>query len=274
MDATEKARLRREIVDDMDPILRDDLGADAWGRLLVEVVRDGAGEPVVAGIDVEEIADEPRVDATFGSNEARALLPALAKATEALCALEGVDLEDVRGGTFLRFGEGFAWLPGLVRAPSLRLDRERDALVARLREKNERLRARFDADRVELDVDGLGLRWMSRAGPVGSARATLLGTFSVAPRTWAWAWSNPTAPEPVRRASAALTDGLEERDLWEIATPVFATDEPTAWALAALVCDRTQADGVQRIADDDGALFFLLRDAGSPPSLARGAGGE
>jgi hypothetical protein len=261
MEAAEAARLRREIVDDMGPLLRDDLGAEAWGRLQIEVVRGAGGEPLVAGIDVEEIADESRVDAIFDSDVARALLPTLAKATEALCALEGVDLEDVRGGTFLRFGEGFAWLPGLVRAPSPRLDHERDALVARLREKNERLRARFDADRVDLDLDGLTLRWLSANNRVGSARATLIGTFAYAPRAWGWAWSNPSATDPVRRAAAALTDELEERDLWEIATPVFATDEPTAWALAALICDRANADGVQRIARDDGALLLLLRDA-------------
>jgi hypothetical protein len=61
-----------------------------------------------------------------------------------------------------------------------------------------------------------------------------------------------------------LTDALDERDLWEITTPTFATDEPTAWALAALLCDRSGADGVQRIARDDGSLFVLLRDVSDP----------
>ena len=96
---------------------------------------------------------------------------------------------------------------------------------------------------------------------IGVARATLLGTFARRPRTWAWGWGNPNTAEAVRRASAALTDGLAERHLWEIATPVFATDESTAWALAAFVCDRANADGVQRVVRDDGALFVLLRDA-------------
>ena len=130
-----------------------------------------------------------------------------------------------------------------------------------LGEKNERLRARFSADRVELDVDGKTLRWLSRSKGVGSAQATLVGTFARAARTWAWAWSNPTAAESVRQAAAALTDALEEREMWEISTPTFATDEPTAWALAALVCHRSGADGVQRIAHDGGALFVLVRDA-------------
>jgi uncharacterized protein DUF6882 len=260
--ASEAEHLRREIIGSITPLLRADFVADAWGRLLVEVVRSPGGEPAVAGIDVDEIVgDESRVDEVFGGGAVRTLLPALAKATEALCGLEGVELDEVRGGTFVRLGEGFAWLPGLVRAPSQRLDRERDLLVAQLREKNERLRARFDADRVEFDVETLTVRWSARARPLGTARATLLGTFAYGPRAWGWAWSNPSAAEPVRKACAAITDALGERDLWEIATPTFPTDEPTAWAIAALVCDRTNADGVQRMARDGGALFVLLRDA-------------
>jgi hypothetical protein len=260
MDSVETHKLRREILSDLTPLLHDEFAADAWGRALVEVLRTPSGEIVVAGIDVEEIVgDETKVDAVFGGVAARALLPTLAKATEALCALDGVDLEDVRGGTFVRMDEGFAWLPGLVRAPSRRLDRERDALVALVREKNEALRARFDADRVELDVEGLRCRWLSGIRQIGVARATALGTFARAPRTWAWAWHHPSLAEPVRSACSALTDALDERDLWEISTPAFATDESTAWALAAYVCDRANADGVRAIARDDGILFVLLK---------------
>jgi hypothetical protein len=266
MDATEAERLRRDILGELSPLLFEELVADAWGRALVKVARAPDGEPVVAGIDVEEIVgDEARVDAAFGGGAMRALLPTLAKATEALCALEGVDLDDVLGGTFVRLPEGFAWLPGLVRAPSPRFCRERDLLVARMREKNEALRGRFGADRVEFDVESLTARWLKKARTVGGARATLLGTFARAPRTWAWAWSNPNLTESGRRECAVLTDGLDERDLWEITTPTFATDESTAWAIAALLCDRTGADGVQRIARDDGALFVLLRDVSAPP---------
>lgn len=261
MDAAEADRIRSEILADVGAMLREQLAADAWGRLQVEVVRAPDGEPAVAGIDVEEIVgDEARVDEVFGGDAVRALLPALAKATEALCALDAVELEDVRGGTFVRLEDGFAFLPGLVRAPSQRLDRERDELIARLRDKNERLRARFAADRVELDVESMTVRWTAGGRLVGTAAAALLGTFANAPRTFGWAWSHPGLPEHVKRASAALTDGIEERDIWEIATPAFATDEPTAWAIAAFVCDRAGGEGVQRLGRDDGALFVLVRD--------------
>jgi hypothetical protein len=221
--------------------------------------------PVVAGIDVEEVVgDEAHVDAAFNATATHTLLPLLANATEALCALEGVELDDVRGGTFVHFGDEFAWLPGLVRAPSRSLDREREALVASMREKNEALASQFrDADRVELDVDAGILRWLTGVGSgraVGTASATAIGTYAWAPRTWAWAWSHPNLTEAVRKASAALNDALKDRDLWEITTPTFATDESTAWLLAALLCDRAQAHGVQRMARDDGVLFVLLRD--------------
>jgi hypothetical protein len=48
--------------------------------------------------------------------------------------------------------------------------------------------------------------------------------------------------------------------MWELSTPVFATDESTAWALAALVCDGLGGDGVFCGPEDDGLVFLLLRD--------------
>jgi hypothetical protein len=261
MNPAEAERLRREILDDVGGLLRQELAAETWGRVLVEVVRAKGGAPVVAGIDVEEIVgDEAAVDAAFGGDAARELLPVLARATEALCGLSDVDLDLVGGGTFVRLAGGFAWLPGLVRAPSLALDRERDALVARLREKNDRMRARLGADHMELDAEASRIRWRADGRQVGAASATVIGTFAHGPRSWAWAWGNPSAAEPTRRASAALTDALMERNIWEISTPTFTTDEPTAWALAALLCDRYDADGVQRFPREDGALFVLIRD--------------
>jgi hypothetical protein len=260
VEAAEQQRLRREILDEIGPLFLEQLAGDAWGRALVEVARREGGQPVVVGIDVEEIVgDESRVEAVFGGDGARNALPLLAKATEALCALDGAELAQVRGGTYIRVERRFVWIPGLVRTPSARFDRERDGVVARLRDQNERVRARFAADRVELDVEGGMVSWLRQGRSVGRARATLLGTFAHGPRTWAWAWSNPSLSESVQRASAELTDALEERDLWEITTPAFATDEPTAWALAALICDRCAGEGVQRIACPDGALFVVLR---------------
>ena len=264
MEKTEAVRLRREILAGIEPMLREELAADAWGRVLVEVARLPEGEPVVVGVDVEEIiGDEARVDEAFSASATRALLPTLAKVTEALCELEGLDLDDVRGGTFVHLGDELVWLPGLVRAPSLRLDRERDALVASMRAKNERLASRFrNAERVELEVETGILRWLSDPhGPIGTARAIVIGTFANAPRTWAWAGSNPNLPDAARKASAALIDAIPDRDLWEITTPTFASDESTAWVLAALLCERADALGVQRMARDDGSLFALVADA-------------
>ena len=96
-DDADARALRREILEDMASIFRDNLAADAWGRLLVEVVRARNGAPLVAGIDVEEVVgDESRVDQVFGGEAARAAVAVLSKAVEALCALDDVLLEDVR----------------------------------------------------------------------------------------------------------------------------------------------------------------------------------
>ena len=125
MDDREGRAMRRDILSDVGALLRDEMAADAWGRLLVEVGRAPDGTPTVANIDVEEVlGDDARIDAIFGGAGVRAALPVLAKAVEALCALDGVELDDVRGGTFVRLEEGgFAWLPALVSAPPVGFDR-------------------------------------------------------------------------------------------------------------------------------------------------------
>jgi len=271
MDDAEKNRTRREILEDVAAILHDELAADAWGRLLLEVMRRPDGAPVAAGASVEELfGDEARVDAAFAEDRAGAVMPVLAKAVEALCLLDGVELEDVRGGTFIRAGRTrderlFAWLPGLVHAPSERFDRERDALLVALRAKNDALAAQYgfpSNGTLDIDLAREVARFQASGKPAMKGRATLLATFAPASRTWGWGASNPHVPDAVSRAAALVIDTISDRDLWEISTPVFGTDETTAWGLAAFVCDRAGADGVYCAREGDGLVFILLRDVG------------
>jgi hypothetical protein len=264
MDDAEKSRMRREILAEIGELLRQQLAADEWGRVLVEVVREGQ-EPMVAGIEVEDIVgDEARVDAAFDPEAARPLLPVLAKATEALCELEGVELEAVGGGTFLRQrAGGFAWLPGLVHLPSASLEAEWDDLQSELEARNADLHERFalgDHERYDVDLEKESIIFSSGGAPRVLARATLIATFSEASRTWAWGGYNKNLPEAVRAASAALVDAILERDMWEISTPLFPVDEGTAWVLAALVCERSGGQGVYRTPTENGRVFLLLRD--------------
>jgi hypothetical protein len=267
MDADEAQRARREILEGVGALLDEHLAGGEWGRLLVEVVDGPAGEPVVGGVDVEEIiGDEGRVDAVFGGEGVRALLPVLAKASQALCALDGVDLPEVRGGTFVRQrGGGFAWLPALVHTPSGPFDSERDALVGKLRAKNESFGLPFGSNvtgSIEVDLVRGEVTVEAPGGSLLRARATLVGTFAPASRTWGWGFSNPHLPEGVRRASAAVVDPIADHgSMWELSTPAFATDEATAWAIAALVCDRAGGDAVCCGPHEAGSVFLLLREA-------------
>jgi hypothetical protein len=199
----------------------------------------------------------------FGGEAMRPALPVLAKATEALCGLEGVELENVGGGTFLRQPSGgFAWLPGLVHMPSASLDRQWDELVARLKAKTEALEERFALSRHEredVDVDRQEVVFSTGGHPRVVARATLIGTYSLASRAFAWGGSSRNLPERARLASAELADAIPDRDMWEVSTPVLAADEPTAWALAALVCDRLAGEGVHCSRHSEGLVFLLLR---------------
>lgn len=265
MHDAEKVQMRREILADVGELLQGQLAAEEWGRVLVEVGRDDAGEPFVEGMDVEDIVgDEGRIDAVFGDEAVRPLLPVLAKATEALCELEGVELDAVRGGTFLRQrAGGFGWLPGLVHLPSVAFEAEWDALVAKLDAKNAALEERFAIghhDRYDVDVEKESIVFSSGGQARVVARATLIATFSRLSRTFGWGGSNRHLPEAVRRVSAGLVDSILERDMWELSTPLFAADEGTAWALAALVCDRAGGEGVYRSPYEGGLVFLLLRD--------------
>jgi hypothetical protein len=77
---------------------------------------------------------------------------------------------------------------------------------------------------------------------------------------WAWGGYSTSVPERARRESARLADSILERDMWELSTPAFAVDEPTAWAIAAVVCDRVEGEGVYCSRTDAGLIFLLLRD--------------
>jgi hypothetical protein len=265
MQDAEARAMRKEILDEVGALLREQLAAEEWGRVLVEVVRADDGEPAVAGIEVEDIVgDEARVDEVFADEAARPLLPVLAKATEALCGLASVELEDVGGGTFLRQPGGhFEWLPGLVHAPSAALETLWDDVMAKLEAKRRTLEDRFGLghhERYDVDFEKESIVFSSGGRPRIVGRATLIGTYSLASRTWGWGGYNKTVSESVRKASAALADEILDRDMWELSTPVFAVDEATAWAIAALVCERAAGQGVYRSRTDGGFVFLLLRD--------------
>jgi hypothetical protein len=257
--------MRREILDDVGALLTEHLSAQDWGRVLVEVVVGKDGEPLVAEMEVEDlVGEEARVDAAFGDETLRPLLPVIAKAVQALCGLEGVELDDVRGGTFLRrVAGGFEWLPGLVHLPSAGLESAWDVVTARAQALRQAMIARYELPaNASFEVDLERERILFSSGEIARAegRATLIGTFSLAGRTWAWGGPNVNLSAAMRASSAAIVDAIVERDLWELSTPAFALDQGTAWALSAFVCDRAGGEGVHCYENQGGLVYVLLRD--------------
>ena len=263
MSETERDFLSAELLTELAPLFRERLAADHWGRLLVGVQRREENNETtgfrVTSLDVENIfGDEARIEEAFGPDGPRAVL---AQATEALSSLAGVALEETNGGTFLQSEAGvWAWLPGLVRTPSEGLERVRDEAVVRLRQQHARLP--FDLQRVRRADVNLENRHVNFFGAgdamIGSATTLLLGSFSSRSHRWSWAWAHESLPSDVRRLCKDTIDQLLDRDLWELSTTHFATDEATIWALCAFVCDRTKAAGVFRVAQPDGAIYLLL----------------
>jgi hypothetical protein len=273
VEPNERAQARAGILGELAGLFEAAFAWDTWGRLLVHVAVDDGGEPIVVDVAVEDIVgDEARLAEAFEGPEVRGALPALARAVEALVAIDDLDLEALGGGTFVRAPEGrVAFLPGLVRSPSAAFDRERDDAVARVRARERALAARFglgeDARVVPAER---GRARIERGGRgVAEADAVVLGTFSRPRRQFVWGAANLSLDEAERKACQALLDVMPQRESWEIGTIGFVSDEPTAAALCAWVCDTLGGDGVARIEGDGGPIFVLLRGVRALPGSER-----
>ncbi|HEU4534017.1 MAG TPA: hypothetical protein VFS00_07865, partial [Polyangiaceae bacterium] len=199
MDAAERARLGAEILEELTTLLHERLAADAWGRLLVTLRPAGeAGGYRVASVDVDDIVgEESALERAFAPRpELDEVLIALAAATEALSALAGVDLGQTEGGTFLRRPEGgFAWLPGLVRAPSAAFEARRDREAGELERRWRALPDALRSARVEFDAEAQRASFFGPDGRrAGGAKALLVGSFSRQSRAWLWGWAHRDLP--------------------------------------------------------------------------------
>lgn len=260
----EPAQERAAILADIFELLRDHFALAAWGRVLIEVARHPDGDLRVADVQVEEIlGDEGVIERTFGSPAAAQLASVLGKAVEALAALEGVDVEAVHGGTFVRADEGDVpvrvdFMPGLVSAPSPAFAAERAELVAALRARSAELAERFGVGAgaaVLADLERGSVEIQRGGAAVARGSHALLGSFSRPHRSWVWAASNPTVPAHARRRCREALDAMPARSAWEISTPGFASDEATAWALAGWVARQQGWDAV-RVEVEDGFLVL------------------
>jgi hypothetical protein len=263
VDRLERERMRDEILRDLAPLLFENLAAGEWGRVLVHVGRRADGTLRVTDLDVEDVfGDDGAIDAAMAGS-ARTMLPVLARAVDALTSTFDLDVDALLGGTFVRRDDdGFAFLPGLVRAPSEAFERLREGAMSRAGERLGRLSGGLGGNvrhRFDLDVDLGQIRLFEGDVLRFSGQATLLGSFADVARTWVWAWANPSASQAVQQRAQALCDASPHRSMWELTTPQFASDEATAWALAAIVADADDGAILLRAPRDEGALFVMLR---------------
>ncbi len=270
MDRAARDEARVGILEELGGLFRAAYAWGLWGRLLVHVAIADDGRPAVVDVAVEDIVgDEERLAAAFEGPDVRGSLPVVARAVEALTALEELDLAALGGGTFVHTPDGaLAFLPGLVRSPSIAFDRIRDGVVERIVAKNAALASRFGVGRDAgvSAIEGGVVRIVRDDRVVALADAVMLGTFSRPARSFVWAAANPTLGATERKACSDLLDAMPERSCWEISTFGFATDEPTAWALTAWICDALGGDGVTAIEDPMGLVFVLLRRVREPGS--------
>ncbi len=224
--------LRQELLAELGPVFFEAFAAHAWGRILVEIIHHG-DDLLVSSIDVDDVIGPERdIERAMGSADVQSALPALARAVATLVVTHEIELDAVGGGTFLRFGEpeeGFGFLPGLVRAPSAGFEKRRDALP----------------------------RATSVSGEEALRGSVPFGTFAPSSVTFTHAWANPTAPSDAAKRARRACDDFPDRSLWEISTPQFATDLPTAWALTRIVAESVGGVAV-RHETDEGTLFGIL----------------
>ena len=249
------------LLDALAPLLHEQLAASEWGRLLVMLAPGDDGWRV-RDLQIEDVeGDEALIEAALRSTGLGPLFGVLASACEALCGLEGVELAELEGGTFLRRPDGaLNFLPGLVRTPSdgflVLCDERFETAMEQQRTMSE---LQGVGDRYELDLgDGEMTFFDPQGQPTARAQVTLLGSFSDRSRTWAWAWSNASLPEPMQRRARDLCDRFARRDLWELTTAQFATDLVTAWALTAVFVVEHGAAGLYRVPQPPHHVFVLL----------------
>lgn len=251
----------REILAEVRGLFEAAFAWGTWGRLLVSLSPDPRGKLVVDDVLVEEIlGDEDALDRAFRSAEAQSCLPALAEAVLALCMLADVPADRVTGGTFVQTHDGqLGFLPGLVRAPSPSLDARRDELLDRLKAKNAVLEERYGIGAgalVAADMADGSVEIKKGGVPVAVGEQVVIGSFATVDRAWVWGAHNPSLEPAARARSAKLLDELADRSPWEISTAAFATDQATAWLLAALVADEHGLEGVAKV--NAGAEGFVL----------------
>jgi hypothetical protein len=120
------------------------------------------------------------------------------------------------------------------------------------------LRRGIEPASAQLDLETSTARFNGANGAQIQVPIVLLGSFSRAPRTWAWAFSNPSVPPNGARRCRETLDRVSPRDMWEISTPQFATDEPSCAALVAVVARSVSATGVLRFSHPDGLIYVLV----------------
>lgn len=254
----------QEILEGIAPLLRDVFASDAWGRLLVFIEPTETGW-AVSDLEVEELdaALETRVETSFYSDAARANLPVLAAATQALVLLADADLEFLRGGTFVRDESGFRFLPGRVKAPSPGFAERRHSLVQSLETASQQLASTHCIEDVA-NSRGLGqvaLRRRDDPSIADTFQVLLVGSYANARRSWVWGAHNPSVDPATKMTIQRRLDAFSDRSLWEISTPGFTTDTGTAWALVGLALEAGWFSWCVKLQDADGWLALGLTAA-------------
>jgi hypothetical protein len=263
---------RDEILAELASVFEEELALGSWGRLLVEVARDPTGALRVADVVVEEIVgDEAEVERCFESRAAGHVMQGMPVILEALFALEvDADLERLSGGTFVRVdtdeGRSVAFLPGLVRAPSVAFDRVREEVLRAAKERDLTSRHGLAQTKVETDMESGALAFVRDGATIARGEQVVLGSFERGARSWVWAAQNPSLVAAARERSAALLDAMPDRSAWEITTPGLVTDEPTSWALAWWVALQNDLEGVVRVTTPDGYVALGVRRLVAEPT--------
>jgi hypothetical protein len=161
-------------------------------------------------------------------------------------------------------------------------DDEFDAFIADANQAFERKQAdltrRFGlGSHARWDYDQLTelLRFSDASGQVlVEASAIAIGSFSGMSKTWKWAWSNQSVPEPARSRSARLRGLFETTGMEVFRKGSFAADEEMAWELAAMCVAHLSAQGCYRGPAGHLHVFLAIESIRSLDSATRITGSE
>lgn len=93
---------------------------------------------------------------------------------------------------------------------------------------------------------------------------TMLGSYSTASKTWLWSWANDSIVPELKYDMEKVKEYGKQYSFEDLIDDKFETDEPGAWAMAALATKILGGKGIYRAPYDNMLAFMMIKEITNP----------